>query len=99
MNRSESLFKEAKKYIPGGVNSPVRAFRSVKMNPLFIQKANGKAKIICFAMGEKGKISRLLSPTFGAYLTYASVEGETETAPGQMTIQDMKAAYRVLGIK
>ena len=65
----------------------------------FIQKANGKAKIICFAMGEKGKISRLLSPTFGAYLTYASVEGETETAPGQMTIQDMKAAYRVLGIK
>jgi glutamate-1-semialdehyde 2,1-aminomutase len=39
--RSEQLFNEAKKYIPGGVNSPVRAFKSVGGNPLFIQKGNG----------------------------------------------------------
>jgi glutamate-1-semialdehyde 2,1-aminomutase len=32
---SEKLFEEAKKYIPGGVNSPVRAFKSVGGNPLF----------------------------------------------------------------
>lgn len=38
---SESLFSEAKKYIPGGVNSPVRAFRSVGMNPPFIKKGLG----------------------------------------------------------
>lgn len=37
--KSEGLFKEAKKYIPGGVNSPVRAFKSVGMNPIFIDKA------------------------------------------------------------
>ncbi|MBZ0198874.1 MAG: glutamate-1-semialdehyde 2,1-aminomutase [Ignavibacteriaceae bacterium] len=39
--KSSLLFDEAKKYIPGGVNSPVRAFKSVGGNPLFIQKGIG----------------------------------------------------------
>lgn len=39
--QSERLFEEAKKYIPGGVNSPVRAFRSVGMSPLFIESGMG----------------------------------------------------------
>ncbi len=39
--RSEHLFAEAQRYIPGGVNSPVRAFRSVGGNPLFIKRAKG----------------------------------------------------------
>ena len=39
--KSEQLFEEAKKYIPGGVNSPVRAFNSVGGNPLFIKKGKG----------------------------------------------------------
>lgn len=39
--KSEAAFAEAKKYIPGGVNSPVRAFASVGSNPLFIEKAEG----------------------------------------------------------
>ena len=38
---SEKLFKEAIKYIPGGVNSPVRAFKSVGGSPLFIKKGSG----------------------------------------------------------
>jgi glutamate-1-semialdehyde 2,1-aminomutase len=40
-NRSAQLFHEAQNYIPGGVNSPVRAFKSVGANPLFIDKASG----------------------------------------------------------
>lgn len=39
--RSQSLFEDAKKYFPGGVNSPVRAFRSVGGTPLFITKGDG----------------------------------------------------------
>jgi glutamate-1-semialdehyde 2,1-aminomutase len=39
--RSEMLFAEAKKYIPGGVNSPVRAFNSVGGTPLFIERGEG----------------------------------------------------------
>lgn len=41
MTRSEKLFERAQKVLPGGVNSPVRAFRSVGGNPPFIAKAHG----------------------------------------------------------
>lgn len=40
-NRSMQLFQDALKYIPGGVNSPVRAFKSVGSDPLFIKRASG----------------------------------------------------------
>lgn len=40
-NNSEALFERAQKSIPGGVNSPVRAFRSVGGNPVFIDHAKG----------------------------------------------------------
>jgi glutamate-1-semialdehyde 2,1-aminomutase len=39
--KSEALFTEALKYIPGGVNSPVRAFRAVGGKPFFVNKAKG----------------------------------------------------------
>ena len=43
LNRSTSkqLFEKAKTYFPGGVNSPVRAFKSVGGTPLFIHKGDG----------------------------------------------------------
>jgi len=41
ISRSQELFAQAQKVIPGGVNSPVRAFKSVGLNPLFIQRAKG----------------------------------------------------------
>src|SRR3989337_2516563 len=41
IKKSRQLFEEAKKYIPGGVNSPVRAFNSVGGNPVFITKGAG----------------------------------------------------------
>ncbi len=40
-NLSKSLFSKAQKYIPGGVNSPVRAFKAVGGDPLFIRSAKG----------------------------------------------------------
>ena len=39
--KSIEAFKKAQQVIPGGVNSPVRAFKSVNLNPVFIQKAKG----------------------------------------------------------
>lgn len=41
MNRSEDLFQKARQLMPGGVNSPVRAFRSVGGSPFFVEKAEG----------------------------------------------------------
>ena len=40
-SKSKQLFTEAKNYIPGGVNSPVRAFKSVGGDPLFIKRGEG----------------------------------------------------------
>ncbi|NJB72867.1 glutamate-1-semialdehyde 2,1-aminomutase [Saonia flava] len=39
--RSSALFSEAKQYIPGGVNSPVRAFKAVGGDPIFVKEARG----------------------------------------------------------
>src|SRR5262245_47414801 len=40
-NKSDQLWVEALKYIPGGVNSPVRAFRAVGGHPFFVTEAKG----------------------------------------------------------
>ena len=45
-------------------------------------------------MGEAGLISRVLAKKFGAFLTFASLDDESATAPGQVTIHDMKRLYR-----
>ncbi|MCL5949630.1 MAG: type I 3-dehydroquinate dehydratase, partial [Candidatus Bathyarchaeota archaeon] len=65
----------------------------------FVSFASSKAKLVCFCMGEHGKISRFLSPLFGAFFTFASLEQGNETATGQMSISEMHAAYNLLGIK
>ena len=65
----------------------------------FTSAASNKTKLVCFCMGELGKVSRLLSPLFGGFFTFASLERGSETASGQMTIQEMKAAYELLGQK
>ena len=41
MSKSENLYSAARELIPGGVNSPVRAFTGVGGTPLFIEKADG----------------------------------------------------------
>jgi glutamate-1-semialdehyde 2,1-aminomutase len=47
---TEALFEEAKRYIPGGVNSPVRAFRYVGGTPVFVARAEG-----AYIYGEDGR--------------------------------------------
>jgi len=64
----------------------------------FLSKACRRAKIACFAMGELGKPSRLLSPLFGGFFTIASLERGRETASGQLTVQEMRIAYQALGL-
>jgi glutamate-1-semialdehyde 2,1-aminomutase len=40
-NKNLSLFRHARKVIPGGVNSPVRAFKAVRASPIFVERAKG----------------------------------------------------------
>lgn len=55
---------------------------------------NGK-RCIPIAMGEAGKWTRILGPAHGAFLTYASLDEEDRTAPGQITAGAMNEVYRV----
>ncbi|MCL2134857.1 MAG: type I 3-dehydroquinate dehydratase [Candidatus Bathyarchaeota archaeon] len=62
----------------------------------FVSENAAKVQLVCFCMGEQGKISRLLSPVFGAFFTFASLEQGSETALGQISINEMRTAYSLL---
>jgi 3-dehydroquinate dehydratase type I len=62
----------------------------------FISENAAKTKLVCFCMGKQGKISRLLSPVFGAFFTFAALEAGSETALGQLSINEMRTAYSLL---
>jgi 3-dehydroquinate dehydratase I len=64
----------------------------------FTAEASKQAKVVCFCMGELGRESRLQSPIHGGLFTFASLDAGCPTAPGQMTIREMRAAYDLLGI-
>jgi 3-dehydroquinate dehydratase-1 len=53
-------------------------------------------KIVSFAMGEVGQLSRVLAPLAGSYFTYASLGPGRESAAGQLTVHDLKKIYEVL---
>jgi 3-dehydroquinate dehydratase type I len=65
---------------------------------LLTRRMSKSTKIVCFAMGRKGLISRALSPVFGGYFTFASLSDEARTAPGQPTIDDLRSLYAELGV-
>ena len=52
-------------------------------------------KLIALCMGEKGEVSRILSPLLGGFLTFGSLATGKETAPGQITGAILKDIYRV----
>ena len=53
-------------------------------------------RMISFAMGMAGQISRVISPLVGGFLTWASSEEGSESAEGQLTVGDIKRIYRCL---
>ncbi|MEM1514621.1 MAG: type I 3-dehydroquinate dehydratase [Candidatus Bathyarchaeia archaeon] len=66
---------------------------------MFTYKMSRGVDLVCFAMGGKGILSRVLSPVFGASFTYASLKVGFETAPGQITIHEMREIYRGLRLE
>lgn len=63
-----------------------------------IPRALGEGqRIVAFCMGPKGRVSRIVSPLFGSTFSYASLRKGTETAPGQLTVSEMREALRLIG--
>lgn len=53
-------------------------------------------KVIAFAMGSAGQLSRILCPLVGGYLSYVSIEKGSESAAGQITAEEMREIYKLL---
>jgi 3-dehydroquinate dehydratase/shikimate dehydrogenase len=78
-----------------GVNKIVWLARTIRDNLEAFEILKTRQKpTIAFCMGEAGLISRVLCKKFGAFLTFASLSPKDATAPGQLSIHDMKRLYR-----
>jgi len=53
-------------------------------------------ELISLCMGDKGRISRAVAPLLGNYLSFATLEQEGQSAPGQFTIYEMKQINELL---
>src|ERR1700683_201877 len=61
----------------------------------FLEKNSDKYSLIGVCMGEQGIISRVLGVRAGSVFTFASVSPGEETAPGQVTAQELRSVYRI----
>jgi 3-dehydroquinate dehydratase / shikimate dehydrogenase len=59
-----------------------------------LRSSSERRPTIALAMGEPGLITRVLAGKAGAFLTFASLEAGKESAPGQVSIRDMRELYR-----
>jgi 3-dehydroquinate dehydratase/shikimate dehydrogenase len=92
--RLVNLFQEINNG-PGSVTKIVWLARSIRDNiEAFELLLHRQKPTIALCMGEAGLISRVLAKKFGAFLTFASLQDQSATAPGQVTIHDMKRLYR-----
>jgi 3-dehydroquinate dehydratase type I len=64
----------------------------------FLSKHARRTRLVCFAMGRLGVPSRVLSPVFGAYFTFASAGVGNETATGQIPLSTLREFYKELRI-
>ena len=59
---------------------------------------NPSVSLVSFGMGKTGLLSRVFSPLFGAAYTYASSEAGRESAPGQLTVPELRQIYGIMGV-
>ena len=65
-------------------------------NVLQLISAFPEVKLVSFAMGPLGTLSRVLCPLVGGEFTYASIETGQESAPGQLTVSDLLKIYGMI---
>ncbi len=65
----------------------------------FVEEESSKTRLVSFAMGRQGVPSRILSPLFGAEFTFASLGEASKTADGQLTIDNLRSVWQLLGVQ
>ncbi len=65
------------------------------MEPLLDKRR--KIPVIAISVGEYGRISRILGPLLGSYMTFASPAKGRESAPGQLSVDELKKVLAIVG--
>ncbi len=91
----EQLYSQIKKSYPPAI--PKLVFTANHINDCFevfdlLHKV--KDDLITFCMGQAGLISRIIAKKLNSFITFASINDKTATAPGQLTINQFKNLYR-----
>ena len=81
-----------------GICKVVTTAHSSADNITVLQLIKGfpRVKVVAFAMGEAGQISRVLCPLTGGYFTYASIKKGRESAEGQITVEELRQIYGMI---
>jgi len=69
---------------------------NLKMMELIAWSKKRNQRIIGFCMGKEGRISRVVAPCVGSFCTFASIDRGLESAPGQLTVEEMKELLRIV---
>jgi len=94
----EGLFDELSEFDCKAVKLAVTADEATSTIPVWkmlLGASKGKREAIVIAMGDAGKWTRILAPSRGALLTFASSDANTATASGQVSAKEMREFYRV----
>jgi glutamate-1-semialdehyde 2,1-aminomutase len=102
-SQSHELFEEALRYLPGGVNSPVRAMRSVGREPLFMERGSGPRmwdvdgnEFLDYVGSWGPMILGHCYPTVTAALTEAIAKGTSFGAPGPLEVEMARAVVEAV---
>lgn len=63
---------------------------SLKILNILNRAQKKKLNLVAMCMGKYGKITRVMGPILGSYLSFVALDGKTKTAPGQLTIDEYK---------
>lgn len=103
MSKSDELWSRAKDVIPGGVNSPVRAFRAVGGNPFFVDRAQGPYlfdvdgnRYVDFVQSWGALILGHAHPTVVAAIQDAASRGSSYGAPTQAEVELAESLVRLV---
>jgi 3-dehydroquinate dehydratase/shikimate dehydrogenase len=94
----EELYERMVAIDPHIVKIAVRADDVTDCLPVFhlLERARSEGReVIAIAMGDAGIATRILGPSRGAFLTYASLDDESATAEGQLTARELREVYRI----
>jgi 3-dehydroquinate dehydratase type I len=65
----------------------------------FVEERAREARLVSFGMGTEGVPSRILSPLFGAEFTFAALTERERTADGQLSIENIRSVWQILGVQ